>query len=148
MKIIISTTVGANWQLVRSHFKRELLEQLSPPGIKFDLERFDGSSPGDEVHAQTTFLGLKQKWVSIITEEKETNSQWYFVDEGKQLPWPLTGWKHRHSVESLDDKASRIVDDIDFHCASKLTEVAVRPFIWLAFSVRPGRYKKFFEGLK
>lgn len=141
MKLLFKTPVTKDLQTVKSAFDRELFEYLAPPLIPAKLERFDGSKTGDEVHLK---LGPFQRWVSLITEDKEDPGVWYFVDEGQILPWPLKYWRHVHRVESTPE-GSLIVDDIEFKTASTLLDKLMYPVLWQIFSLRPKRYQSFFS---
>lgn len=126
-------------------FGQDLFVYLKPPGVKLDLLRFDGCAVGDEVHLSLDFFLSTQKWVSVMTSEKHDEKEWSFTDEGQTLPWPLTSWKHQHRVVYLDDKSSKIIDDIHFGCAYSWMEGVIYPMLWTTFAIRPARYKKFFQ---
>ncbi len=145
MNIRFETEVQVGFKTVKENFNLKLFSYLSPPGIQVRVLRFDGCSPGHEVHVQLGPSFLGQKWVSVISQEELSDQGWFFVDEGRQLPWPLTSWKHLHQVVCLSDKSSRIVDDIQFKCVPGLTHLFY-PLLWLTFAVRPSRYRKFFQG--
>lgn len=145
MNILFRTRIHQPLTVVKQGFTKELFLLLAPNWSDANLERFDGFNKGDEVHITIKILGRKQKWVSIITDENTDASGWYFIDEGKILPWPLTQWKHTHRVDRIGDKDCEIVDDIEFHTSSKYLDKLIYPFIWSTFAIRPGLYKKFFE---
>lgn len=145
MKLLFETTIGKNYLRIKEGFNKELFLYLKPPGVSVDLERFDGCSPGDEVHLGLNTLGFKQKWISLITEETQDENEWSFVDEGKSLPWPLVKWKHHHKVIALNEGSSKIIDDISYSCASGVMEKLIYPALWSSFAVRPAKYKKFFK---
>jgi ligand-binding SRPBCC domain-containing protein len=109
-----------------------------------NLIRFDGCKVGDEVHLETGLPGLMQKWVSVITDESETDQEWFFVDEGRVLPFPLKNWKHTHRVLRDESGGAVIRDEIEFHCANRVIEFCMAPALWAAFSVRPRRYQEIF----
>jgi len=146
MKIKFETTVSRPLLEVKDGFDRKLFEALRPPWINLKLKRFDGCSPGNQVHLEMGQLGFYQKWVSLITDEQMTERSWYFIDEGHVLPWPLREWRHRHLVEKISETSSLIVDDIDFNTGSKFMNLIIWPGLWLSFAIRPKVYKKFFEG--
>jgi ligand-binding SRPBCC domain-containing protein len=146
MKLRFETLVKCSLQVVKQNFNRELFLQLAPPAVGMTLERFDGCSPGNEVHLILNSFGLKQKWISVITAENFTETEWSFIDEGRTIPWPMKSWKHIHQVVSVDENSSMIIDDITFECANKAIDAILYPFLWSSFSIRPDRYKKFFEG--
>jgi ligand-binding SRPBCC domain-containing protein len=146
MRILFETQISLNYLKIKARFNRELFLFLKPPGVQLDLQRFDGCAPGDEVHLALNSFGIKQKWVSVMTAEKQDEKEWSFVDEGKLLPWPLINWKHHHRVLYLDDNSSKIIDDITFKCAYPWMEAMMYPVLWSTFAIRPARYRKFFQG--
>ena len=145
MKLIFKTPVDSSLEKVKFGFNRALFEALSPPWVSVNLLRFDGCKVSDEVQLEIKSLWMRQKWVSVITAEEETPRSWYFIDEGRVLPWPLKTWKHVHRVEVLDEKSSLIVDDITFGCGNTLIDLLIFPFLWGTFAVRPRIYKSFFK---
>lgn len=148
MNLKFETLVPLPYQTIKNKFDKELFIYLSPDIIPFKLKRFDGCRLNDEIHILLGMAVIKQEWISIITDEKEADHGWYFVDEGKKLPWPLKTWKHVHRVDRLGDQESRIVDDITYDCGNEILNRLMKPFLWSVFVIRPGRYHKFFQGLK
>ena len=146
MKLLFETVIHRDLKTVKAGFNKDLFMALKPPGVNLDVARFDGCEAGHEVHLNIKSFGVAQKWVSHITEDKETPEEWYFVDEGHQIPWPLSSWKHIHRVIFLGENSSKIVDDISFECVYSWMNPLFYPILWSSFSVRPSRYKKFFEG--
>jgi ligand-binding SRPBCC domain-containing protein len=145
MKIRFETPIELGYLQIRDKFDRQLFEALSPPGVSVLLRRFDGCKKGDEYHLGLNFLGKSQEWQGVITDEKTTDTEWAFVDEGKVLPWPLVEWKHTHIVEKVSDNSSLIVDDIDFECATPWLIPVVAPGLWLMFAIRPYKYHQYFR---
>lgn len=143
MKIKIITTIEASVSTVKSGFTEELFLSLNPPFPPVKLLRFDGCEKGDAVSLELNFIFFKQKWTSDITEAGETSDQWYFTDEGVQLPFFLKTWKHRHVVEKHGD-GSKIVDDIAYSTGTMLTNLLMYPILYLQFLYRKPVYKRFF----
>ena len=134
MKIYFSTKVESNLQYIKSKFTRELFLFLAPPFIPIKLIRFDGCSPGDEVHLKMGLflkdhLFLGSEWISLITEEKCDKKQWYFIDEGSKLPWPLKKWKHIHGVKAGSENVCTITDHIEFTSGFFLVDIFMYPFL-------------------
>lgn len=146
MRLLFEVKISANFLKIKSLFNRDLFLSLKPVGVRMDLVRFDGCSPGNEVHLCLNSMGIKQEWVSVITSEKQNEKEWSFVDEGKLLPWPLASWKHHHRVLYLDDNSSQIIDDITFECVHSWMNALMYPVLWSTFAIRPARYRKFFQG--
>jgi ligand-binding SRPBCC domain-containing protein len=145
MKIYFSTRVRAEFAKVRQGFGLELFQALIPPWTDVTHERFDGCREGDEIHFTLHRMGLKIKWVSLITYEQATDSEWAFVDEGKLMPFPLLYWKHLHRVVKVSDTESEIIDDIQYRCRYKSLEKMIYPVLWGTIAIRPPLYRKYFE---
>ena len=145
MKIYFETVIDKNVESIKKNFTQDLFLALSPPGLRIKLEQFDGCKTGDIVHLKIQSFGLTQTWMSRITEESNSDNQWFFVDEGVQLPWPLKSWKHVHRVKKINENQSAIIDDITFSSGHHILDIPLKPFLWLTFAVRPSRYRKFFE---
>jgi ligand-binding SRPBCC domain-containing protein len=125
-------------------FDRHLFEQLTPPGIRVSLVRFDGSSRGDMVHLRLHLLpGLSQDWTSRITDSGTDETAAWFVDEGEKLPFFLASWHHRHIAERSGDH-TLIVDDIQFTTPYWLTDYLLYPVLWLQFAWRGPVYRRIF----
>lgn len=145
MKILFRTRIHQPVKVVKEGFTKELFMKLAPHWSSFELLRFDGCKKNDEVHIRISLMGLKQEWISVITEEHESPTEWFFVDQGKKLPWPLKSWKHIHRVDRIGDKDCEIVDDIEFEASSPILGKLIYPFLWSTFAIRPKLYKDFFE---
>jgi ligand-binding SRPBCC domain-containing protein len=146
MKIYFETTGASPFETVKENFNEKLFSSLKPPGLGFTIRRFDGVHKGNEIHLEINMPSLlSAKWVSVVTHEEGSNRAWSFIDEGKILPWPLSRWRHVHWVVKLNEKHSRIIDDIYFECSPAFLEAAIRPVLWSAFAVRPALYKKYFK---
>ncbi len=140
--IYFETIVSGHYKKVYSKFDEQLFHALKPPLIPLKVLRFDGQTPGSEIHLE---IGPRRlKWVSLITKEEELQSQIYFIDEGKILPFPLKEWKHTHRICQLTENQSTIVDDIYFTCGNKLTNTIIYPFLYTQFFIRQPIYKKYF----
>lgn len=146
MRLLFRTPVKKDFLFIKEKFTRELFLYLAPPWATIDIKKFDGCKTGDEIHVHINQSGLKQEWVSLITDEIQTDDEWCFVDEGKVLPWPMTYWKHRHRVLKMSNGHSEIVDDIHFECSPKWMNYPTYAVVYAVMGIRPSRYKKFFEG--
>lgn len=144
MRIKIPIPVEGKPEEILKRFDRQLFEALSPPGIKVELLRFDGSKKGDKIHVRLhmPLLG-KQDWVSVITEEVWSEQEAYFVDEGEQLPAFLSQWRHKHLVEAYKN-GSRIVEDISYESPYKILTILLYPVMYLQFAYRKIVYWKVF----
>lgn len=140
MKVEIRTEVGQSAKEVWEGFTKELFEALSPPFPKANLLRYDGNSKGDIVAIELNFLLFKNKWVSLISDNQTTETGYFFVDEGKELPFFLSEWKHKHIINKSGNGAA-VIDQIEFKSPFGLL---IYPFIYLQFLQRKPLYKKIF----
>ncbi|MCB0585740.1 MAG: cyclase [Phaeodactylibacter sp.] len=143
MNIKIQTNVKGNYREILARFDRALFEALAPRQPKMEIVEFTGSKKGDRVHIR--FLQpLKVDWVSVITEDEISNAEAYFIDEGVQLPFPLTFWRHQHIVRKITDDTSCIIDDITFRGPNVLVTLLLYPAIYLGFYPRKKIYRRYF----
>ncbi len=144
MNIVIKTAVKGDPASVISRFDRELFEALTPPGPGVELIRFDGSRTGDIVHIRLDFFTLfSEDWISEIVEDGQTEEAVYFIDQGKELPFFLRSWKHKHIVQSTETY-SIIIDDITFKTPFFLFDLLLYPVLYFQFAYRKPIYQKFF----
>ncbi len=148
MNFCIRTKVPGHYDRVFAAFDRELFEALKPPVMGLDLDRFDGSSPGNEVHLRVGLGPIKTRWVSVITEEIKSESENYFIDEGKVLPWPLVFWRHKHRVLKLSESESEILDDIEFKTPFKWLDKVMYPVLVAQFKMRSPAYRRYFTSFE
>lgn len=144
MKINLETPVEQGYLEVKSGFDESLFKKLSPPFPPVKLLRFDGSQKGDFVTLELDFIFFKQKWTSKITEDRTTDLEFYFVDEGVELPFFLKKWKHRHRVISTGI-GSIIRDEIEFEAPFGLMTYLLFPALWAQFALRKPIYRRIFK---
>lgn len=144
MKITIETPVEQGYLDVKSGFNESLFKKLSPPFPPVKLLRFDGSRKGDFVTLELDFIFFKQKWTSEIIEDWTTELEFYFVDQGVELPFFLKKWKHKHRVISAGI-GSIIRDEIEFEAPFGLMTILLYPVLWVQFAYRKGIYRMIFK---
>lgn len=144
MKITIETPVEQGYLEVKSGFNESLFKKLSPPFPPVKLLRFDGSRKGDFVTLELDFIFFKQKWTSEIIEDRTTELEFYFVDQGVELPFFLKKWKHKHRVISAGI-GSIIRDEIEFEAPFGLMTILLYPVLWVQFAYRKGIYRMIFK---
>jgi ligand-binding SRPBCC domain-containing protein len=145
MQLQVRTKIKQSYLQVKEGFNEQLFKKLNPPFPKVILKRFDGCKKGDLVNMQLNFIAFKQTWESLITADDTTEGYFFFQDEGKQLPFFLKQWKHRHWVRKVDEFNSEIVDDIHFSTGHILTDVFMYPLMKAQFLYRKPIYRKFFN---
>jgi len=144
MNIKISTKVNQSLPKVWEGFNLSLFSKLAPPFPPVKVKVFGGCLKGDVVHLQLNFLFFKQDWISEIIDQKQTESEIYFVDEGIKLPFFLSYWHHRHGMVK-DEEGTMIIDDIIFKTPTILTNYLFFPFLYLQFLYRKPIYRKVFK---
>ncbi len=144
MKIIIKTKVEQDYLTVKEGFTEDLFLKLAPPFPPVKLIRFDGSKKGDTVSLELNMLLFKQTWTSLITEDKTDENGFFFIDEGKKLPFFLSYWKHQHKVWAFPN-GSIIEDEIDFKGRGIFLSILLYPALYLQFLYRKPIYKKLFQ---
>jgi ligand-binding SRPBCC domain-containing protein len=144
MKIKIATSVDKNYREVKEGFTEELFQKLSPPFPPFKLLRFDGSSKGDIVSLELNFFICKQKWTSEITADHTDEKEFFFIDEGIELPFFLKKWKHTHRVIPQEN-GSLIKDEIEYKGKFGLMSLLLFPVLYGQFLYRKPIYKRFFK---
>ena len=144
MRIKITTKVNVSLEKVKEGFTEDLFLSLNPPFPPVKLLQFDGCKTGDKVVLELNFILFKQQWVSDITEDAENKQEWFFVDQGIELPFFLKSWKHRHVVEQHNHR-SLIIDDITFSTGTILTDFLLYPALFGQFLYRKPVYKRIFN---
>ncbi len=145
MKLFFETNVLSPLDHVVSSFNLELFQKLSPPLTKMKIVQFDGCLKGDEVKFYMSFLGVEQYWHSLILDDYKSPNEVYFIDIGKDLPWPFKAWHHKHIMRKIDEKQTVIIDEIEFECNSELLTLVFRPLLIGYFYYRKMIYKKVFN---
>lgn len=144
MNIKIITKVNKDYKTVYKGFSRDLLEKLTPPVIKFELLKFDGSKKGDDIHILLYILGIKQLWITHITEESHDLEEIYFIDESSKMPFFLKSWKHKHRILKYKN-GSKIIDEISYKTPFLLLDYLIYPIMYSQFYYRKHIYKREFS---
>lgn len=139
MNIKLRSRVAREMNVVNSMFDEVLFQYLLPPGA--ELIEFGGSKKGDIVHLR---LPLAGEWISEITEDAQSENLIYFIDEGRQLPFPLKKWKHRH-VLHRDQGHTIVEDDMSYSTGSVLLDLLFYPVLLFSFLPRIWQYKSYFK---
>jgi ligand-binding SRPBCC domain-containing protein len=154
MRLILKTTVDSPVEQVWRGFDRRLFDQLSPPFPPVEVVRFDGCLTGDVVHLRLNFLLFKQDWTSHIIDQQPTDisqrpAEIFFVDEGRQLPFFLRYWHHRHRLirqTAPDGREQTIIaDEVTFRTPNRLTDWLFYPLLWGQFAYRQPIYRRYFR---
>src|SRR5690606_38365524 len=109
MRLKFTTRVNQDYRSVMQGFTKELFVKLNPPFPPVRLIRFDGCKKGDIVSLEFSFIFFKQRWESLIVEDHLTEEEFYFIDEGRKLPFFLKHWRHKHKIVK-SKRGSKIVD--------------------------------------
>ncbi|MFD3407971.1 hypothetical protein SKC37_04840 [Aquirufa sp. HETE-83D] len=139
----ISTPIQAPIGHVKELFTADLLLRLSPPFPRVSLKRFDGCLKDDTVILEINLVFTKVTWSSLITEDKSTEDEWYFIDQGVKMPFGLHFWQHKHRVKRTSDGACEIIDEISFDTRIAFLNYLLFPFLWGMIFYRKPFYKKY-----
>lgn len=142
VRIKIKTSVKQDLHRVIEGFDDELFIKLNPPFPKVKLLQFDGCKEGDTVALELNFFLFRQKWVSKITEDLESEGAFYFIDEGIEMPL-FRYWRHKHLLEAQEGK-TLITDDICFKTRFILFDCLLYPLLYLQFKYRTPIYQSVF----
>ncbi len=116
--------------------------------LSLEVLRFDGCHKGNEVHLQIGLGPLKQRWVSLITQDHTNENEMQFIDEGKVLPPPLSFWRHTHRVVKTGNESCEIFDEVEFNCNNKILEKSLYPLLKFQFSLRTAAYQRYFPSAR
>lgn len=141
MNITLKSTVVGELKFVVDHFDQNLFKYLLPPGAH--LIKFGGSKTGDVVHLH---LPLAGEWISEITEHYSDNHHYYFIDEGRKLPFPLKKWHHKHILRSKEGHTV-IEDHMSFSTGLMFSDMLFYPLLFFSFMPRFWQYKNYFKSL-
>lgn len=138
----INTPIKGNANEVFARFDEALFNYLKPPSFIAEIKRYEGNKIGDKVA-----VAFKFPWQSLmvveITEISEKEGHFYFVDEGRKLPFGITHWNHTHHVIA-NGNCSIIKDEIQFKTRFLLTMLFIWPAFYVSFLLRKPQYKKYF----
>jgi ligand-binding SRPBCC domain-containing protein len=145
MKMTLRTAVRGDHASVYAGFTKDLLLQMTPPGMKLELLRYDEPTEiGSIVHLKMTMFGIiRQEWYMHIVDKVEEKDKSWFTDEGIRLPGFLKTWQHQHLIEQQGDH-SVIVDAVTYSGRNVLLSYLIYPVIWMQFALRKPYYRKFF----
>ncbi|WP_205501246.1 SRPBCC family protein [Rufibacter psychrotolerans] len=147
MKLHLKTSVAQPYKAVLDGFTVDLFKALSPPFPRLKILRFDGSSPGDRVEVELQAGFIRRRWTSLITERQVTPQEAWFVDEGQELPAPLTFWRHKHLI-THEGTHSTIHELIEYRTGSLLLDWLLYPIFWAQFWARGPVYRQIFGRVK
>jgi ligand-binding SRPBCC domain-containing protein len=139
----ISTPIQASLSHVKELFTADLLLRLSPPFPRVSLQRFDGCKKDDNVILEINLVFTKVTWSSLITEDKLTADEWFFIDEGVKMPFGLHYWQHKHRVKKINEESCEIIDEISFDTRNEFLNYLLFPFLWGMVFYRKPFYQKY-----
>ncbi len=149
MKIVVETIVNQYYKRVAEGFNEDLFMALKPPLMPLELLRFDGCEKGDEVHIRLGKKPISTLWIAEIIENGRDDNEIYFIDIGKQLPFILNKWTHRHRIINKSSTETKIIDAIEYYTGFILLDFILYPLFYLQFLLRKPIYKRTFaENLK
>jgi len=142
VKFTVSTQIhGISPGEVYRVFNYDLLWALSPPFAKPKAVLYEGNRPGHRmVFRLVTPLGTKH-WAGRVTEEGHTENEIYFVDEGEQMPFGLSLWRHKHRIIKTG-WGTLLRDEVRFEGRNALLTVLLFPVLYAQFIYRKPLYAK------
>jgi ligand-binding SRPBCC domain-containing protein len=143
MKIIIKTIVAGNYKNVMQQFDIKLFEALAPKSATMHIKEFTGSKKGDKVHIQFV-KPFKADWISDIIEDGYNDTEAYFIDQGRVVPFGISKWQHKHIVKNITNTTCEIIDDITYEGVNLIWTILLYPVLFLGFYPRKKIYKKYF----
>ncbi|GGK89318.1 hypothetical protein ACD591_18465 [Rufibacter glacialis] len=143
MKLHLQIPVAQPYQVVLEGFTVDLFKALSPPFPRLKILRFDGSFPGDRVEIALQIGPVRQRWTSLITEREVREQEAWFVDEGQELPAPLTYWRHKHLITQHNGH-SIIHELIEYRTRFRALDLLLYPVMSAVFGQRKAVYQRFF----
>ena len=141
INITLRSKVNGNLKSISAGFDANLFRYLLPPGAQ--LIEFGGSKKGDTVHLK---LPLAGEWVSEITESGTSENSYYFIDEGRKLPFPLKEWRHKHILHG-DGNNTIIEDNMNFSTGNIFVDILFYPVLFFSFLPRVWQYKRYFKAI-
>lgn len=144
MRILIETKVERNAAEVFEGFNRQLFEYLMPPSFLAAADLYEGDDPGCLVRVRFKWPFTSVMEVEIVERQLHTGES-FFVDEGRELPFPLKKWRHKHMVKWAGEAQSIIVDDIQFDSGRNWVNFLMYPFLYTAFYLRKPKYQSYFR---
>lgn len=98
---------------------------------------------GDMVSLELNFILFKQVWTSAIIDQKTTETEIYFIDQGTKLPFFLKAWHHKHRL-IRQGEGTVIADEITFETPNRLLDYVMYPLMWAQFAYRKPIYRRAF----
>ncbi len=143
-RVKIRHYVGGEQAEVFAGFTEDLFVALAPRFPPNRILRYDGNRVGDTVSLELGVKPLAQVWTTEIVANEAGAERSFFVDEGRELPFPLTFWRHRHVVEQAGPGRVAIVEDIVFATSNAVFTKLMRPIIVREFGARGPGYQRYF----
>jgi len=142
VKFVVESKIrDVNIQDVYSVFDFRLLTALSPPMMKPEAKIYEGNKLGDQLYfvIRTPIGGFP--WKGKVTEESITENEIYFVDEGTEMAFGMSTWKHKHRLIKIND-GTLIRDEVFFDTKNRLLKYVLLPGVWMQFLYRKPLYEK------
>lgn len=146
MKITLeSEIIPLNAEVVFSHFNESLFKALNPWFMPMKVELFEGCLPGHRVIVRLGGPLIRARWVSEIVSFQNNENEISFIDIGKELPFPLKKWEHRHRIIKTGSHACKIIDEITYHTSYTWLDYLIKPVMSIQFGVRKKAYTQYFR---
>ena len=142
MKFVVESKIrDVNIRDVYRVFDFRLLAKLSPPFMKPEAKLYEGNKPGHQLYfiIHTPIGGYP--WKGKVTEENISENEIYFVDEGIDMAFGMSAWKHKHRLIKTDT-GTLVRDEVYFDTKNPLWKYVLLPGVWLQFLYRKPLYEK------
>ncbi|MCX7743493.1 MAG: hypothetical protein N2167_02905 [Flavobacteriales bacterium] len=145
MKITLeSEIIPLDAENVFSNFNESLFKAINPWFMPMKVELFEGCLPGHRVIVRLGGPLIDALWVSEIIFLQKNGNEIMFIDIGKELPFPLKNWEHRHRIIKTGNKECKIMDEITYHTFHPWLDFIIKPIMHLQFGVRKKKYSQYF----
>jgi len=121
MNINLITNIARPLDEIKDSLGEQLFRLLTPEKLHLKVSRFDGIYENASFEIKLGYGPLQGKWVGRIIEVGESENEYYFVDVGESLPFPLKSWRHTHRfMKNLHGNSTDVIDQIEFTVQSSL----------------------------
>ncbi len=142
MKFSMNSPVkGFSPEEIMGIFDFSFLSELSPPMMKPEAVVYEGNRPGAKIHFRLKTPFGKKDWKGEINGYGETPDEIWFSDEGKEIPFGIKTWHHKHRLIKTE-YGTKIRDEVEVTFKNALLTPLLAPGIWLQFLYRKPLYSK------
>lgn len=86
------------------------------------------------------FMFIKVRWKGVVSEVVDDV---YFVDEGRDIPFPFQSWRHVHAFKAVSGSETAMIDQVTY--GSSLPPFLVNFLLSRMFADRKRQLNKLFQ---